>query len=292
MPFNSIAMSLATRRVRKFGLLGLPITVIMTCLIPKAKAEYPCSFAGPGEIVVGSTQGGYGVASVLLCDTDPYYAEQEYDEGSDYSSSSYYDPELAALEFQSANAMLQAQQQLELLQDTDYLRYLSGSWTLFPTAMSEEITPGDYCVASFFKASMDPSANNAPVMITLSGPGGDYDGALLTFASEAIPRPATVETIRVTLTQNDDSPATVQALNYSMPNLPFGVIAFAVPTIDAALAGMEDVQSFDVEIDGQSVARTTWHSGFAVRNELRRCVSGQPYSVTSIDIVPDRLEVP
>jgi hypothetical protein len=284
-------MSLARDVFRELGLIGLPLAVIMTCFAPQAQAEYPCSFAGPGEIVVGSTPEGYGVASVPLCDTDPN-AQQEYEESSDYSSANYYDPELAALEFQSANAMLQAQQQLELLQDPDYLRYISGSWTLYPSATSERITPGKYCVASFFKASMDPAANNAPIMITLSGPGGDYDGALLTFASEAIPRPETVETIRVTLTQNDDPPATVQALNYSMPNLPFGVIAFAVPTIDAALAGMEDVQSFDVEIDGHSVARTTWHSGLAVRDELRRCVNGQPYSVTSIDIVPDRLERP
>ncbi|MBI4782224.1 MAG: hypothetical protein HY785_13020 [Oscillatoriophycideae cyanobacterium NC_groundwater_1537_Pr4_S-0.65um_50_18] len=284
-------MSLSIHLFRKLGLLSLPVTISMIFLAPKAQAEYPCSFAGPGEIVVGSTQGGYGVASVLLCDTDPY-AQPEYEESGDYGSSSYYDPDLAALEFQTANAMLQMQQQLELLQDPDYLRYLSGSWKLFPTATSEEITPGDYCVASFFKASMNPAANDAPVMITVSGPGGDYDGSLLTFASEAIPRPETVETITVTLTQNDEPPATVRAFNYSMPNLPFGVIAFAVPTIDAALAGMEDVQSFDVAIAGQSVAQTTWHSGIRVRDELRNCLNGQPYAVTDIDIVPDRLQTP
>ncbi|WOD39662.1 hypothetical protein [Nodosilinea sp. E11] len=111
-------------------------------------------------------------------------------------------------------------------------------------------------------------------------------------AAEAIPSPTTVETITVTLTQNDEPPATVKAFNYAMPNLPFGVIAFAVPTIDAALAGMEDVQSFDVKINGQSVANTTWHSGLTVRDEFRKCLNGQPYSVTDIDIVPDRLQTP
>ncbi len=292
-------MRLSINSCRKFGLLSLPLAISTLLFAPifvlKAHAEYPCSFAGPGEIVVGSTEGGYGVASVLLCDIDPN-AQPDYEEssdyGSDYSTSNYYDPELAALEFQAANAMLQVQQQLELLQDPDYLRYLSGSWTLFPTATSEVTAPGEYCVASFFKASMDPAANNAPVMITVSGPGGDYDGALLTFASEAIPRPDTVEIITVTLTQNDEPPATVRAFNYTMPNLPFGVIAFAVPTMDAALAGMEDVQSFDVAIEGQSVAKTTWHSGLMVRDQLRHCLNGQPYSVTDIDIVPDRLQTP
>lgn len=286
-------MSLSIYSFGKIVLLGLPLTVIMTFLAPKAKAEYPCSFAGPGEIVVGMTDATPGVASVPLCDTDPNYQEEreerEYREG---SSSSYYDPELAALEFQAASAMLKLQQQMELLQDPEYLKYLSGSWKLFPTSTLKDATPGEYCVASFFKASMDPEANNAPVMINLSGPGGDYEGSLLTFAAETIPRPKTMETIAVTLTQNDEPPATVKAFNYSMPNLPFGAIAFVVPTIDEALAGMEDVQSFDVKIDGRSVANTTWHSGLKVRDEFRKCLNGQPYSVTNIDIVPERLKTP
>jgi hypothetical protein len=288
-------MNLSINWFRKLGLLSLPLAVIMTILAPKAEAEYPCSFAGPGEIAVGMTEASNGVASVLLCDTDPNY--QEYENDGEYqedssSSSSYYDPELAALEFQAASAMLQLQQQTELLQDPEYLKYLSGGWKLFPTSTLEGATPGEYCVASFFKASMDPEANHAPVMINLSGPGGDYKGSLLTFAAEAIPRPETMEIITVTLTQNDELPATVKAFNYSMPNLPFGVIAFAVPTIDAALAGIEDVVSFDVKIDGQSVANTTWHSGLKVRDEFRKCLNGQAYSVTNIDIVPEHLKTP
>ncbi len=86
-------------------------------------------------------------------------------------------------------------------------------------------------------------------MVNLSGPGGDYQGSLLTFAADAIPKPDTMQMISVTLIQNDYSPATVQAFNYSLPDLPFGIISFAVPTIDAALAGMEDVQSFDIQIE-------------------------------------------
>ncbi|MGC1525472.1 MAG: hypothetical protein WA783_05430 [Phormidesmis sp.] len=144
-------------------------------------------------------------------------------------------------------------------------------------------------MASFFKASMDPDASDAPVMINVSGPGGDFEGALLTFATGAIPKPETMQMIKVTLFQNDYPPATVWAFNYSIPNLPFGVISFAVPTIKAALDAMEDVQRFDVQIDAHSVANTTWHSGLQVRDEFRRCLAGQPYSVTDIDIVPDDL---
>lgn len=286
-------MNLSNNSLSKLFLFLFPVAIVINFLTPKAHAEYPCPYAGPGEMVVGSTEATNGVASVLLCDIDPNYQEyQEYPEDNYNSSPSYYDPELAALEFEAAAAMLQVQQQAELLQNPDYLKYLSGSWKLFPTSTLEGTTPGEYCVASFFKASMDPKANNAPVMINLSGPGGDYKGTLLTFAAEAIPKPEKMEMITVTLTQNDEPPSSVKAFNYSMPDLPFGVIAFVVPTMDAALAGMEDVQSFDVKIDGQSVANTTWHSGFLVRDELRKCLNGEPYSVTDIDIVPDNLQTP
>ncbi len=72
-------------------LLGLPFAAIATLFTPAAKAEYPCGFAGPGEIVVGSTPSGGGVASVLLCDADPNC--QGYQGSSNFS---YYDPESAA----------------------------------------------------------------------------------------------------------------------------------------------------------------------------------------------------
>jgi hypothetical protein len=170
------------------------------------------------------------------------------------------------------------------------LKYLSGRWNLYPASPSASEAPGEYCVASFFKASMDPEANDAPVMINVSGPGGDFEGALLTFATEAIPKPETMQMIEVTLFQNDYPPATVRAFNYTMPDLPYGVISFAVPTIEAALENMEDVQHFDVQIDGHSVANTTWHSGLQVRDEFRRCLAGQPYLATEIDIVPDNPE--
>ena len=276
---NSFVTSFA-----KFGLFILPLSIVLVGFAPKAEAVYPCPGAGPGEVVVGMTDATNGVASVPLCDTDPNY--QDYPSS---SSPSYYDPESAALEFQNAATLLQLQQQTELLQDPDYLRYLSGSWSLYPTSLSASEAPGEYCVASFFKASMDTEANDAPVLINLSGPGGDFDGALLTFATEAIPKPEAIQMIKVTLFQNDYPPATVQAFNYSTPDLPYGVISFAVPTIEAALETMEDAQHFDVKIDGRSVANTTWHSGLQVRDEFRRCLAGQPYLATEIDIVPDNL---
>lgn len=54
----------------KLALLGFPLAAIATFLTPVENAEYPCGSAGAGEIVMGSTEGSGGVASVPLCDTD------------------------------------------------------------------------------------------------------------------------------------------------------------------------------------------------------------------------------
>ncbi len=70
-------MNLSKDSFNKLALFGLPLAVIITFFTAAAKAEYPCGSAGPGEIVVGSTQGGGGVASVLLCDTDPNYQDYQ-----------------------------------------------------------------------------------------------------------------------------------------------------------------------------------------------------------------------
>jgi hypothetical protein len=91
--------------------------------------------------------------------------------------------------------------------------------------------------------------------------------------------------VKVTLIQNNEPPVTIKAFNYSNPNHSFGSIAVAVPTIDALLTNMEDVQHFDLQIDGKSVAKIIWHSGLIVRDELRKCLNGEPYSVTQIDLL-------
>jgi len=184
------------------------------------------------------------------------------------------DREGEKLETEVRSLQLNAIEQAKLLLEPDYIRYLTGKWRLFPSPKGEQ--KGEYCNAFFSREK---------VILTLAGPGGDYKGAGLIFMSADIPRPQKKEMVRVTLTQNDEPPITVQAWNYSTPNLPFGSIALAVPTIDALLTNMEDVQSFDLQMDGKPIAKIKWHSGLAVRAELRKCLSGKPYSVTQIDLL-------
>ena len=106
----------------------------------------------------------------------------------------------------------------------------------------------------------------------LSGPAGDYKGALLTFYGQDIPRPSSVQKVRVTLNQSNDKPQTVQVFNYAMPGYDYGAITMAVPTIEALLEGMEDTQSFELVMDGKSIAKVGWEGGLAARDKLRQCV--------------------
>ncbi len=150
----------------------------------------------------------------------------------------------------------------QLNKDPKFQRYNNGGWDFFQDKV--DAAPGEYCAAFFWKKDG---------FVRVSGPGGDYQGALLTFWGENIPRPKKVEKIKVTLTQSNEPPQTVQAFNYIMPGDAYGAIALAVPSIEAALAGIEDVQSFDLAINGKSVAKVKWHGGLAARDKLSKCVS-------------------
>lgn len=181
----------------------------------------------------------------------------------------YYDPMQARLDV--AVAAVGTFQQLlaessdkveQLSKDPRFSRYHNGGWDFFQDKV--DAAPGEYCAAFFWKKDG---------FVRVSGPGGDYQGALLTFWGENIPRPKKVEKIKVTLTQSKEPPQTVQAFNYIMPGDAYGAIALAVPSIEAALAGMENVQSFDLAIEGKSVAKVEWHGGLAARDQLSKCVS-------------------
>jgi hypothetical protein len=160
-----------------------------------------------------------------------------------------------------------------LLMDPDYIRYLTGKWMLFPSP--EGKPKGEYCSAFFSREG---------VILTLVGPGGDSKNALLTFMSADIPRPKTPEVVKVTLTQNDEPPQTFNVINYSNPNDSFGSIILTIQ-LEATLKDMEDVQRFNLQIDGKPIAKIMWHSGLTLRDEFRKCLNGQPYSVRQIDLL-------
>ncbi len=145
-----------------------------------------------------------------------------------------------------------------------------GFWQFFQA--KSDAKPGEFCTAVYWKNDR---------MISISGPGGGYKGAFLTFIAiepkPPFPRPddpKTIQKVKVTLKQGNDAPATITAFNRTIANFS-DEIRFAVPTIDAALAGMEDKLAFRIDYQGTEIFSLEWHAGFAARDMLRRCLSGE-----------------
>lgn len=145
-----------------------------------------------------------------------------------------------------------------------------GFWQFFQGKRGAK--PGEFCTAVYWQKNQ---------MISLSGPGGDYKGALLGFIAvepkPPFPRPDNpkdVQKVKVTLTQGTDAPATITAFNLTVADFS-DEIKFAVPTIDAALAGMEDTLNFRIDYEGSKIFELEWHSGLTARDMLKKCLQGE-----------------
>lgn len=147
----------------------------------------------------------------------------------------------------------------------------NGYWQYFQA--SSKAKKGEYCTAMFSKENMS---------VSIMGPGGDYKGALMMFGSldeqnSAFPRSTSSSKVTVTLKQGNDAPATLKAFNYTLGESQNPVIVFAVPTIEAAMEGMEEKLDFHLQYDGQNIGDIEWHSGNQAREELKKCIAGKPF---------------
>lgn len=152
----------------------------------------------------------------------------------------------------------------QIEEEARYQRWRNGSWEFFQSR--DPAGPGEYCTAMY---------QNPDGLIALSGFDKSWDGALLMFTGEKIPKPRKFREITATLTQTGDAPAKVKVFNYARdPRMgPFGTLVFAVPTMDAALAGMTDELEFAIAVDDEEVFRMGWKGGLKAAQELRECVS-------------------
>lgn len=149
--------------------------------------------------------------------------------------------------------------------------YKTGYWQFFQASSSAK--KGEYCAAMFLKEGMS---------VTIMGPGGSYKGALMMLANShndpAFPSSPTPTKILMSLKQGSDAPATVNVLNYTIGDLKVPVAVFAVPTIEAAMAGMDDKLDFHLEHKGKKIVDVEWHGGDAARDELKKCLAGQAFN--------------
>jgi hypothetical protein len=165
-------------------------------------------------------------------------------------------------------------------------KIISGWWEFLQA--SSKAGPGEYCAASFLRAKRMTEPGKADSMkegavVTLFGPGGAYRGALLAFSplgedsARAFPRLTSGKPARVTLKQGNMKPVTLNAIYLETgPKAP-PLLAFAVPSIEALMGGMEDDWSFEVSYDGKTIAAIEWHDGLKARDELRKCLAGKPF---------------
>lgn len=107
--------------------------------------------------------------------------------------------------------------------------------------------------------------------ISVHGPGGGYNGALLMLWGPKIPTPQKLTLLPVTLKQNEYPAKTVKAFNLGFPHVPsLGALIFVVPSYQALLEHMEDVQSFTATMNGEIVFSSTWKDGKSAAARLAR----------------------
>lgn len=157
-----------------------------------------------------------------------------------------------------------------------------AGWWEFMQANSQA-KPGEFCAATFLRAKRESQPGGVDsfkegMTVTLFGPGGDYRGALLAFTplmdDHQFPKLQSGQKVLLTLKQGEEAPATLNAVFMTVGATARPMIAFAVPSIEALMAGMEDNWSFEVQYQGKSIADIAWHSGLAARDALQSCLKG------------------
>ena len=203
-----------------------------------------------------------------------YLASQNYDDEeeeyySDDEDTGYYGSyaPAAPMTLEMQYLMEATRRDLEIISqiqaDPRFERYANGGWDYYQSRLPAD--PGEYCAATYL---------NRDGMITLTGVDSSWEGGMLIFVGENIPKPETFREISATLTQTGDAPVAVRVYNYELrPAMPeFGTLVFAVPTMEAALAGMSDELEFAISIEGEEVFRMSWKDGRTAREELRKCL--------------------
>jgi hypothetical protein len=172
-------------------------------------------------------------------------------------------PPPPGLTLEEANALDAAIRERNAERDAEYQRWLEGSWRFFQSR--EPAEPGEFCAAMF----QGPQG-----MIALSGVDKSWDGALLMFTGDDIPKPRRFGEVTVRLTQTGEPPVTIRAYNRARdPRMnTLGTLVIAVPAMDAALAGMADEQEFALSMGGREVFRMSWKNGLQAAAELRNCL--------------------
>lgn len=163
-----------------------------------------------------------------------------------------------------AEASIKAEQwrEAERMKDPVYRKLKEGYW-YYPEG---EEGRGDVCMATFL------STKGGAVLMDWAG---DQKGTFLAFFGAGIPRAKEIKKMKVTLIQSGER-QTVKAFHapfFSSEEL--GMVMFAVPSTDALISSIEDLQDFEVRQSGQTLILGEWHSGHEARDYLAGCVAAR-----------------
>lgn len=142
-----------------------------------------------------------------------------------------------------------------------------GVWGVESTSTPE----GKVCAATFAKQT---TGHDGVIggLVTIMGFQKPKPDAWLIFHGAGLPKPRSVEKLKITLQQDDEPAQTVQVFNYRYgTSRDMGVVAFAVPGLAAALDGMRDKQSFKLSMDGTTAMHIQWTDAEPVIKQLRQC---------------------
>ena len=158
----------------------------------------------------------------------------------------------------------QAAHERRLRDDPAYRQFHEGHWL----AMDKDIlAKGGSCILHFTRKGQG---------VLLMGPNGEYNGAFLGFYGPMVPVANRLKTISLSLRQTGEPVQTVQVFNTVTPwAKDMGMVFFAVPSIEAGMAGMTDVLDFELMRGSETLLQIGWHGGIVARDEMRACVAAQ-----------------
>lgn len=203
-------------------------------------------------------------AMIDIAATPPWAGNEEYYEEPPHIYLTREELEAIGEHERREAARAQVEHERRLREDAGYRDFHEGIWLPMP---ADALARGGPCTIHFARKGQG---------VLLMGPTQGYPGAFLSFYGYAVPAAKKVRKMQLTLRQTGDPAQQVQVFNSVTPwGDKMGMVFFAVPTIEAAMAGMTDDLDFTLEKDGEMLMSIKWHGGLAERDKLKTCLAGQ-----------------
>ncbi|NJS13487.1 MAG: hypothetical protein HC788_01410 [Sphingopyxis sp.] len=162
------------------------------------------------------------------------------------------------------DARNEAEHQRRLKEDPAYSLFHNGFWVKTEAGDADK---GRSCMVHFTRKGQG---------VVIAGPSGQYGGGVLSLYGYFVPGSKSLKVITVTLRQDDDPPQQLKVFSGKTPWMDkLGMVHFAVPDIDAAMAGMSDEMLFALEHKGEEVMFIKWQEGHKHRDIMKSCLKRQ-----------------